>query len=184
MANLHNISLAGLQAHGVLHAAPGNTEIRPGVNLHDFIDSETTAENLKLCNSQKFRSPKYTSISLLGLLMIILVCFTIVTLNTILPRLVKTLQGIWKEKGNVSKIAWIEDDVLQLQRIAMEARGVGPWSEKSKTGNAPVLDSYALEFSRIAFDRGLAEEVPLNEGSAKGGWDMKGANVEYNGRNG
>ena len=180
MANLHNISLAGLQAHGVLHAAPGNTPIKPGVNLHDYIVPETTAEDLKLCDNQKFRSTKYTSISFLGLMLTLLVCFSIILLNAVLPGIVRVLQGFWKSKGHVSKRAWIEDDVLQLQRLAMEARGVGPWNEKSKNGNAPFLESYALEFPR-SFEGGLAEEVPLNGDTENRAWDTKmQTNVGYN----
>ena len=172
MANIYNVSLAGMQAHLVLHAAPGNSEIKPGVKLHDFIIPETSPEHLKLCENQKFRSAEYSSISLLGLLIVILSCFTIIGLNIIVPHVVKFLQGVWHEKGAASKRAWIEDDVLQLQRIALEARGLGPW--KGKIQAVPVLDSYGTEFQRVNFEGGYAEQVPLNDTHAPLYWDGKG----------
>lgn len=182
MANLHNISLAGWQAHGVLHAAPGNTQLKPGVNLHDFIDEETSPEHLKLCENQKFRSAEYSSISLLGLLIVIILCFTIIILNTIIPHLVKFIQGMWFSGGGVSKRAWIEDDVLQLQRIALEARGLGPW--KGRIDAVPVLDSYAEEFQRMTFEGGYIEPVQSHDAGAHQplNWDAKGQSAGYNQR--
>lgn len=176
MANLFNISLAGFQAHGVLHAAPGNSEFRPGVKLHDFIIPETTPEQLKLCDNQKFRSPKYSSINLFGLIFVIVVCGTIGALNVIVPPLAKLFQGM-HTSGIVARQAWIEDDVLQLQRIALEGKGMGPW--KGRIGAVPVLESYGTEFRTANFEAGYAEQVPLQESHGQNvplqQWDTKGA---------
>lgn len=188
MANLFNVSLAGLQAHGVLHAAPGNSEFKPGIKLHDYIIPETTPEHLKLCENQKFRSAEYSSISLLGLIFVIVICFTIIGLNIVVPYVTRMFQGKWDGKGAASKRAWIEDDVLQLQRIALEARGLGPW--KGRVDSVPVLDTYGAEFQRGTYEGAYTDQIPLheghvvneghvmNDGHVPSSWDTKGT-TEY-----
>jgi hypothetical protein len=158
MANLHNITLAGMQSHGLLHASPADMEIKPGSSIHDIVVPETTPENLRLCSNQKFRSTRYASFNLLGLVLVILLSFTIIVLNASLPMLVGWLQGR-SEKGRHSRKAWVEDDVLQLQRIAFEGRGIGPW--RGKDAQVPVLEECRSKFHRGGqyFDTGYAEST-------------------------
>lgn len=144
MENLHNISLAGLQFCSVAHAAPGNVPIRDGFNLHDFIVPETDPEKLKLCNNQRFRSPKYSSFSILGLAIIVAMSSVIILLNLSLQRVVGWVQT--RRRRGWKRLEWIEDDVLQLQRMAFEGRWEGPW--KGKTDEVPVTQRFGAELRR------------------------------------
>ena len=147
--NLHSTCLAGMQAHGILHAAPGNSVFKKNINVHDFVNPETTPENINLCNNQKFKSSAYASFSVFGLALIASICFTIILLNLTVPPIVGWVQKKWSSSQgvvSVSRRAWIEDDVLQLQRIALEAKGLGPWSGRSHT--VPVLDSHGQSWRR------------------------------------
>jgi hypothetical protein len=49
-------------------------------------------------------------------------------------------------KSTIAAQAWDEDDILQLQRQALEGRGIGPW--KTKSGQVPVTDQWDLKFKR------------------------------------
>lgn len=33
---------------------------------------------------------------------------------------------------------WVQDDVLHLQRIVLEGRGIGPWDSKESEGSLPL----------------------------------------------
>jgi hypothetical protein len=161
MENLHNVSLAGMQAHAVYHAAPGNVQIKPRMSLHDVIVPETSPEQLVLCNNQKFRSTAYASFNLLGVCLILILSFLIIMLNTVLPTVVGWIQGKGnKREWNIARLAWIEDDVLQLQRMAFEGRGIGPW--KGRANNVPVMESYGLKFQRKQFAEN-GEQVQLSD---------------------
>lgn len=157
--NLHSTCLAGIQAHGILHAAPGNSVFKNNVNVHDFINPETTKENVYLCKNQKFRSSVYTSFSVFGLALVGSICFSIILLSVMVPPIVGRVQKRWSNaKGvvSVSQRAWIEDDVLQLQRIALEAKGLGPWNGRSHA--VPVLDSPGELWSRDQYSGSVSRE--------------------------
>lgn len=185
MENLHNISLAGLQAHGVLHAAPGNAALKPGVSLHDYIVPETNYEQLRLCNNQIFRSTEYSSFSLLGLLVVCIVSGLLIVFNFTIPPLVQWVQRKWRiPRLQEARNAWIEDDVLQLQRAMLEGKGLGPWRGKDEA--VPVMDGYGEVFSRRDFgdevlrmqSGGGGASVPLTYGHEASEM-MKNPSVEY-----
>lgn len=174
--NLNSISLAGMQAHGVLHAAPGNAVFKKDINLHDFIDLETSSENVHLCKNQKFRSAEYTSFSVFGLAMIAAICFTIIILQLVVPPIVSwSLKQLSRARGvpSVSRTAWIEDDVLQLQRIALEAKGLGPWNGTAQA--VPVLDSQGEQWQRNQYAGGgfVQQEEGYVEQAQTGYVDVK-----------
>lgn len=145
MEGIHNISMTGLQRSVVAHAAEPNLHIRPGVELHSFIVPETDPLNLHLCRNQKFRTATHSSFSMFGLCFLVLTCTLVIVTSLSLPNLVHRIQRR-SPNGVVPRLAWIEDDVLQLQRIALEGRGIGPW--KQRWDGVPVTTGFGKKFRR------------------------------------
>lgn len=143
--NIHNLSLAGMQLNSIAHAANSDVQIREGLRLSDYIIPETDPESLALCKNQRVRVTTYSSFSMLGILIILIVSTLIILVDTYLPGLVHRLQRT-SMKGDIARQAWDEDDILQIQRLALEGRGVGPW--KQKTGGVPVTAGWDIKFRR------------------------------------
>jgi hypothetical protein len=160
MANLHNISMAGLQAAALAHAAPGHLLIKPGTDLQDFVVPETSPENLHLCRNQKFRSTRYESFSVLGLSLILSISFFIIVSSLYLPQLV----GGW-DSNRVWRKNWIEDDALHLQRKAFQGMGIQPWEG--------VTESVPLTKANFVFE-GTLQTVRGRSGS----WEVDRENME------
>ncbi|KAJ9654806.1 hypothetical protein H2201_008940 [Coniosporium apollinis] len=157
MENIYNITMTGLQKNVVAHAASPNVQVRPGVDLNSFIIPETDPLGLRICASQKFRTSTHSSFSMFGLSFLVLVCALIILTNLWLPNFVHWIQRR-SHNGLVPRLAWIEDDVLQLQRIALERRGIGPW--KKKWDGVPVTAEFGKKFRR---DTTFAEWGQLSE---------------------
>ncbi|KAJ9641577.1 hypothetical protein H2199_005547 [Coniosporium tulheliwenetii] len=157
MENIYNITMAGLQQNVVDHASAPNIQIRPGVELHSFINPETDPLDLHICASEKIRSSAYSSFNMFGLCFLVLTCALIIVVNLSLPNFVHWIQRR-SHNGLVPRLAWIEDDVLQLQRIALEGRGIGPWEKKWE--GVPVTAELGKTWRR---DTGFAEWAQLNQ---------------------
>lgn len=151
--NFHNITMAGLQANMISHAAEPNFVIRPGLTLLDHINEETDPDSLELCRNQRVKVTRYSSFSMLGLLIIIVVSAIIIVTDIYLPWLVARSSRSVRKKTDPDDMserslsAWDQDDVLQLQRQALELRGVGPW-KKNGTGKVPVTEGWDVRFKR------------------------------------
>ena len=145
MENLFNISMAGLQLNAQSHATPYNSEIRPGAHLHQFILPPSTLEQKRICNNQKVRSSLYASFNILGLALIISLSSLIILLNLSLPRLAGWFQRRLG-KCEISRLGWIDDDILQTQRIALQGKGIGPWDGKRDA--VPVTVEYGMKIPR------------------------------------
>ncbi|KAH8649738.1 hypothetical protein BGZ60DRAFT_534617 [Tricladium varicosporioides] len=156
MENLQNISMAGLQANALYHASPGAVPTNPDLNLLDFIVEDSSPSKRKLCSNQKFRSIGYSSFSILGISLIFLLSLTIILLNLGLPAFLGWIQ----EKVGRTKVGpkrWIEDDILQVQRMAFEGRNVGPWV--GQRGGVPVTEEYGM---KICWENG-GENILLSK---------------------
>ncbi|EXJ57499.1 hypothetical protein A1O7_07847 [Cladophialophora yegresii CBS 114405] len=144
--NIHNITLAGLQLNTISHAAATDVQIRPGLQLIDHIVPETDADSLALCRNQRVKVTTHSSFSMAGILIIVCVSGLIILIDVILPGLVHRFQRT-SPVGDAAKQAWDEDDILQIQRLAFEGRGIGPWKGKSG-GNVPVTAGWDVRFRR------------------------------------
>lgn len=144
VANIHNITLAGLQANAITHASNPNMVIRPGLNFLDHIVPETDLDSQHLCRNQRVKVTRYSSFSMLGILIIIFVSAIIILTDMYLPWLVSKST---KSKQHNVLSAWEEDDMLQLQRQALELRGVGPWKEQTDE-KVPVTEGWDIRFKR------------------------------------
>lgn len=143
--NIHNITLAGMQLNTISHAANTDVQIRPGLRLIDHIVPETDADSLRLCRNQRVKVTTHASFSMAGILIIVLVSALIILVDMNLPAIVHRLQRN-SAKGDLAKTAWEEDDILQIQRLALEGRGIGPW--KGKEGGVPVTAGWDVKFRR------------------------------------
>jgi hypothetical protein len=84
-----------------------------------------------LCHRMKARSKQHTSFSVLGLSILIALGLLLITLSLILPNTVAYLQTR-TGKGLHKRLEWIESSSFQLQRMAAEGRGIGPWEGRDQ----------------------------------------------------
>lgn len=135
--NLHNVSLALLQQRVVEYASPPNIEIRPGLNSLEHVIRPNNTADLDLCSRVKIRTTNYSSFSVLGLSIIMFVGTIIITTNIFLAMVIS-----WIQKrtgfGLYNRLEWIESGALQLQRMASEGRGIGPWRGYEDSVPVPV----------------------------------------------
>jgi hypothetical protein len=143
MENIHNISMALLQMGVVEHAFPLNFQARRSINRSQYIIKENNTEALRLCANQKIRSTTHSSFNMLGICLIFLGGSFFIIVKISLPSLVGRVQR-QTEKGLAARLAWIENDILQIQRIAYEGRGIGPWNGQKE--RVPVTVQFGQTF--------------------------------------
>lgn len=142
--NMHNISLALIQRAVVEYASPTDIEIRPGLRSLQQIVRPTDPEALRVCGIVKIRSVDHTSFSVLGLVLILVLGSGFIVLDFFLARAVGWTQT--KTGWRLYKRAeWVDQSTLQLQRQALEGRGIGPWT--GTDDDVPVLAGYRQTFS-------------------------------------
>jgi hypothetical protein len=126
--NLFKVTLASLQKLVVDQAmGPADPTLLP------ILTRPNTTEEQKVCANQKIRSDSYTSINVLGLIIIFVVGGLIIVTSFALPIIVRRIQ---KRQNSYSTLEWIVNDTLQLQRLAHEAVGSGIWQDTD--GNFPT----------------------------------------------
>ena len=152
--HLHNVSLAGLQRTLVTRVAPPIFELRPGQSSLPFLNLINNPRQLLLCSSQKVRNAAYSSFSVLSLSMIVAFGGLIILLDFCIADIVFYVRSR-RRKHRTEGVAWVDlkrrdwhsSQALQLHRMAMEGRGIGPW--KSEGRLVPVLENnhktYAFE---------------------------------------
>ena len=86
-----------------------------------------TIEEQKVCANQKIRSDSYTSINVVGLIIIFVVGWLIIVTSFALPIITRRIQQ--RRNSSYSSLEWISNDTLQLQRLAHEAVGAGTWQD-------------------------------------------------------
>jgi hypothetical protein len=119
MENFFKITLATLQRVVVDQATgPADPALLPTMAQPNITEQQ------KACAHQKIRSDSYTSINVLGLIIIFVVGGLIIITSFALPIIVRRIQ----QRQNLhSSLEWIVNDTLQLQRLAHEAVGAGIW---------------------------------------------------------
>lgn len=134
-------ALAKLQQRMVDYAAgppgplTGNSSIIPG---------EPT-----MCSNQRVRSgPEFTSFSVLGITVIVVVSAVLIIISLLLDKISGIIQKRWQHGGYRHK-QWILNGKLQLQRLAYEGAGIGEWAN-------------------------LEEQIPLTTGGQKFGMPERG----------
>jgi len=140
-----NVSLAAMQRSAAAFARPAEFDVGIGGagdgggldegntgdgNSLQYI-TKAEGEMGKLCRGVLARSPAHTSFSTLKMFLALLLGLLVLASHLLLPKLVawvqkKTGTGLYK------RLAWIEGSAFQLQRMAAEGRGAGPWEGKEE----------------------------------------------------
>jgi hypothetical protein len=122
----HGTVMAFIQNLIVSHATgPINPAYRK------YIVPPNNTEEQQLCHAQKVRSNgSHASINVFGLAFTLAIGCLIICMNMVHGVRIEWLQG---RRGKLSyrRLAWINDEKLQLQRLAYERSGIGPWNVSS-----------------------------------------------------
>lgn len=145
--NMHNISLAVLQQKVADYAGQPYMETQPGVSDEKFIRPPTTPEETALCKQIKIRSTRHTSFSIFGLSFILVMGASIILTSIWLPSIVFALRDQDRVREEYKTYDWWDSGLLQIQRVAYEDRGVGPWEGVAR--DAPVTISHGLTFPAL-----------------------------------
>ena len=142
----HGTVLSGIQQYLIEHAT--------GPQDHSwakfFKTSNTTAERA-LCHAQRVRvNGGYANVNVFGMALIL--AFGGVT---IIASLSCRHLGVWLQKRRTEgssgrNVAWIQDEMFQLHRVACQARGLGHW--KGEGDLVPVTENGELFKSHWAVD--------------------------------
>ncbi|KAI8626174.1 hypothetical protein F5Y19DRAFT_466563 [Xylariaceae sp. FL1651] len=130
----HDITMASLQKW-FLTTAVGSTD-----TIGEWISPPSTKVERTMCHSQKIQTTAYTSFSLFGLLVVLLLGGLIVLLSVTIEKLMACIQRVFK-LSPYAHLEWAVNSAFQLQRLAHEELGPHQW-----TGGArwiPRVDGYA-----------------------------------------
>lgn len=159
VANWMNTSLAMAQRATYTYARPTEFDIGPGVPTLKYIEEPDDEYMKLLCHKIKARSQLHQSFKVPKLFSLLAVALTIMAFNTSLPTIASYLQKR-TGKGLRGRLEWIENSAFQLQRIAAEGRGIGPWN--GREDDVPTLANYGQLFN-------------LTKQSLRGRWSRVGS---------
>lgn len=142
--NWMNVSLSSTQRGTLAYSRPSEYDVSSTNSSLQYIEQPQDPELRNLCGNIKIRSARHTSFSVIGMaatisfgLVCILCSYVIRPLFTWMQR--HTGHGFYKTKE------WMESSTFQLQRMAAEGRGIGPWT--GKEGDMPTLVEPKSRFS-------------------------------------
>lgn len=176
VTNWMNTSLSALQSATRNFARPAQFDVGPGIPSLKYIVEPDNPDLQLLCRKIKFHSEAHTSFSVLWLLLVLGISLFIMALNLLLPALVSAFQKR-SGRGLHKRLEWIETSALQLQRMAAEGRGIGPWN--GRENDVPTLAEYGHLFNLTAqslrgrWSRVGSFETVAQTGSVeRGGYEM------------
>ncbi|KAF1994599.1 hypothetical protein P154DRAFT_501603 [Amniculicola lignicola CBS 123094] len=136
IGNWMNTSLAMMQRTTLSFARPIEQSAGPDISNVEYFIRPTDSEGSQLCKKMMGKSTAHTSFSVLGLGLAIGVVILVILVNIVLPKLVSYIQKR-SGKGLHRRLEWTETSAFQLQRMAAEGRGVGPWV--ARDDDVPML---------------------------------------------
>ena len=159
VSNWLNIALAKFQGL-LLEVSTGPAAIRPGGTVNPLFDKLDES----LCSMQRVpQAANYTSFSVLGIVIILVVSGLIIFVSFFIDTLVGSLQRV-SGKGMHKATQWLLDDKLQLQRMVYEKSDIGPWTNcdaqvpvtTKKMENMGIISSLGRD-EHPTYGRGYAE---------------------------
>lgn len=145
--NWHNITLANMQRRAIDYVSgPEDDFSRP------YIVPPTTPEGRDMCFNQRLRFSTAMSFSGLGILIFLCLGSFIIVTDLCLPIVVAFVQR-HLQKGTSRRVAWIMDEMWQLQRMAYEGAGQALWrhdermvplTHKGDTFGPPTLAQHGV----------------------------------------
>jgi hypothetical protein len=139
-----NTSLAVMQRSAASFARPNEFDAGSGISSLQHIVEPTDPSMRLICHRVKIRSAEFTSFSVLRLSLIVAFGILIMSANGLIP----VLTAAWQRRtgqGGYKRLEWIESKTFQLQRMAAEGRGTGPW--EGKDADVPVLSEGGYRFN-------------------------------------
>jgi len=137
VASVFNITLAYVQRLVVQIASPANVQFAPDQTIYEHIIPPSTKEQKSMCNNQKIMSgPGYYSFNFFGLLTILVSGSVLIAISNAFPAIRHRQLKTTDARGQHRLQEWKGNDLLQLQRRALEARGLGTWSDE---GDVPIM---------------------------------------------
>jgi hypothetical protein len=144
--NIFNISLAVLQLVGIEYVSPPEVQVTYNTTYDMYIIGPNTTEGKNLCNSQKILSSGQYSFSFFGLLFILVGGSLIIILNNAGPPTVRYWQAkSHDERAQYRRREWVANDVLHLQSIALDSKGIGA-GDWRMDADVPVLMKDVVRF--------------------------------------
>jgi hypothetical protein len=117
--HLFQIKLAGMQ-HSYVTLAAGPSD----PDMLQYWEHPSKPEEKRACNQQKVRSDAFTSFSVFGLSIIIVVSALTIIISMVLENL---MECIYAKTNPFLSLEWRTMETLQLQRLAHETLGAGNW---------------------------------------------------------
>jgi hypothetical protein len=139
-----NTSLAVMQRSAASFARPDEFDAGSGISSLQHIVEPTDPAMQLLCHKVKMRSAEFTSFSVLRVFLIFTFGILIMSANGFIP----VLTAAWQRRtgrGGYKRLEWIESKTFQLQRMAAEGRGIGPW--EGKDADVPMLAERGYKFN-------------------------------------
>jgi hypothetical protein len=131
--NLQNIALAWLQQSVIDHVAPTAYLLAEGVVATNYLLHSSDPGEKNICSAQKVRSAAFTSISVFGLVFVIVAGVIITLLAFSVPAVVKLSQTRTATADSLyRRDEWEQMDVLQLARSFSESQYPGTWGDPRK----------------------------------------------------
>jgi hypothetical protein len=142
--NWMNVSLSNTQRGTVTYSRPSKFDIGGGVSGLEYIEHPQETELGRLCEQVKVRSATHTSFSVLAMAVTIALGVLCILSEFIVRRVLfffqrRTGQGIDKHQQ------WADSSAFQLQRMAAEGTGIGPW--RGTRDDVPTTVNSRLLFS-------------------------------------
>ncbi|PVH95128.1 hypothetical protein DM02DRAFT_691345 [Periconia macrospinosa] len=144
VVNWMNTSLAAQQGMIYNYARQTLFVTGPSVPTLEYVVEPEDPTMRLLCHKIKHRSQAHTSFNVLSLFLVLGIALIIIALKLSLPTLVSYFQKR-TGKGLYKRLEWIETSAFQLQRIAAEGRGIGPW--KGREDQVPTLAEHGYLFN-------------------------------------
>ncbi|KAF2680089.1 hypothetical protein K458DRAFT_111142 [Lentithecium fluviatile CBS 122367] len=144
VANWMNTSLAVMQRAAASYVRPEEFDAGAGVSFVKHISPPEDPAMQLLCHKAKMRSTEFTSFSVLGLFLTLALGMLILAANAFMP----TIAAWWQRRtglGAYKRLEWVESNAFQLQRMAAEGRGIGPW--EGKEADVPRLAERGYMFN-------------------------------------
>ena len=142
--NWMSVSLSEIQRATVAFAQPPDFDIGSGMPVHKYIEEPTDETTRLLCHKIEVKSAAHTSLSVLGLFLTLSVGLLLIVLSLCVPMLVSYSQK-YTGRGLHKRLEWIETSTFQLQRMAAEGHGIGPW--KGREDDVPTLARHNQPFN-------------------------------------
>lgn len=143
VANWMNTSLSAMQRAAPAFARPVEAD-GSTANSIEYIEEPADPTTRLLCHKVKMRSTEFTSFSVLAIFLTLAIGLLIMIFSAALPALV----AAWQQRtghGGYKRLDWVEGNALQLQRMAAEGRGIGPW--EGKDADVPMLADRGARFN-------------------------------------